>query len=265
MESGIETESTSELDRGAHSSSPPSTEPEALYIYFVSRHCGLCGFKIIEGDDVIAAKSDGSVSHTSQHTFKPCSDDGEVLEYSSCKRPIPHVADCFRDEHATGCHLTCFKTSSSLPRHQFIKAFEPTFELSPLQQSQRKQWLQRRLASHLLLTFCKLPIEILHQIAGYFVCEYAVAIADSVWKKRQEASTEFTISAPIRAMQTSIEGSNYIASLTNVVDGIGANVPHLSASVNVVYLQEDQLGVRRVLLTNSADSLPPIKKARSVW
>lgn len=165
------------------------------------------------------------------------------------------------------CHPACLNLSTTPERLELINALKSSFDPVSLQTELRHRWLRSQIVLG-LNSWSQLPMELCHQISNYLMSEYAVTLADSMWKKRQSFSTRFKISSNLYATYVSLEGETYIASLSNTANRPNSHLlckPSSERHIDLIYTQEDHLGIKRIIFANSTESPPAVQKSPGLW
>ncbi|KAH9897403.1 hypothetical protein F4778DRAFT_743458 [Xylariomycetidae sp. FL2044] len=216
----------------------------------VPRHCGLCQFDFQLDDPVVAISE--HCDATSPFPYGSKFQDGTVAYvecFSSCHCPWGR---------AYGCHASCVRYQQ--PRRTLREtlamtayAFEP-----PLSRcKERVDWLLRNAASNICLR-PDIPPELRFEIARSLLPEYAASNLAAICQ-HHTAGTSVDISATVYARRISFEGVPYIASLANKAGDGNEEVTALTTTLsqlNTVFVCEDHLGIREIVLGHSAQALP---------
>lgn len=175
------------------------------------------------------------------------------------------------------CHVGCIRLAEGM--HQaclgvMAYIFEPTLS----DQQARHQRLLHGLVSGWeadessrkaqALHLHRLPCELKWDIAKHLLREYATTRL-LVFLRSTHGShvDDFSISAEVWARHVLVEGVRYIASLSNVKTSDRDRPirrPATQSSIDTIYLCEDHLGLRQVILACSTEALR-IAKRPGVW
>lgn len=132
-------------------------------------------------------------------------------------------------------------------------SFEP-----PLHQERARTSLMRDELASELGTTLPLPMELLEDVAQRLLREYAV-VMNSSFASRNAFESSVTLALPMIGQYIHFQGERYLSSLTN------ATVRNTAyASPKVIYISEDHLGIRQVVLSDSSVS-PIIPCVPGVW
>lgn len=214
----------------------------------------------------IEVKNNGSVSGIFQLTFYNYAVDGTLLKYSA-KTGSHALSVCHANEHATACHSVCFSLSQAQPQRGFIRALESSFEPTLSEKKSRHRWLQSHLVSA-LSSWSHLPLELCNQISVYLVGEYSLILAENLWRKHPSTSTRFGVTSTLYVTYTYLEGNVYIATLTNAPQTTDRHIlydPSTHPPANLIYIQEDHLGIRKVVFASLKDAPPNAQRSPGLW
>lgn len=260
----------------------------AFYPKCLSSRCALCQFILIEGEHIIAGKrirmppgallssapltyvstvpKEGGTSHLVCRLNEELRDSRSAVTYEICLGGCGH-----RDGWAPACHINCFRlvTEGRRDIQNYLKAAAYTFEPTLSKQHLRR----RRLLGNLLSRWeslsdtdetCsninnllrRLPAELRWAIAEQLLPEYATARLTALPSVDHGDVVEISISAKVWARFVFVEGVRYIASLSNEPSSGGELIytPTPQRILDALYLCEDHLGVRRVVLANCEET-----------
>lgn len=174
--------------------------------------------------------------------------DGDI-DYKEC------CGACAYDESATGCHLECTRfVCSKDVCSALIKATSYQYEPLPARDRRRRYWLHSRWSWIISKTFT-LPLEVGSQIARYCPRQFAIVYALVSLGSFSTGDSHINISSTIRVRYTVFEGVKYVTSVTDqgCEDNVEAVLHSVPTSLPTLYIAEDQLGVRDVLLAPQGD------------
>ncbi|KAK6866062.1 hypothetical protein PG995_002590 [Apiospora arundinis] len=171
--------------------------------------------------------------------LSPCMCDGE---------------DNDNDHQLSSCHVTC---------HQFAAVNCPALHMTPelnravvhsadpppSHDAQRFAWLRDSAAHCIHAQFSTLPLEICLEIAGYLVPEYAVLLQASYWQNASSCTCTVTTTSDIWARYISIDGTRYVAGLSNAPGEVYTAKIHIANSLPAFPMisLEDHLGVMELI------------------
>ncbi|KAK8019359.1 hypothetical protein PG990_004497 [Apiospora arundinis] len=171
--------------------------------------------------------------------LSPCMCDGE---------------DNDNDHQLSCCHVTC---------HQFAAVNCPALHMTPelnravvhsadpppSHDAQRFAWLRDSAAHCIHAQFSTLPLEICLEIAGYLVPEYAVLLQASYWQNASSYTCTVTTTSDIWARYISIDGTRYVAGLSNAPGEVYTAKVHIANSLPAFPMisLEDHLGVMELI------------------
>lgn len=136
-----------------------------------------------------------------------------------------------------------------------------------LKKKSRHRWLQSHLVSA-LSSWSHLPLELCNQISVYLVGEYSLILAENLWRKHPSTSTRFGVTSTLYVTYTYLEGNVYIATLTNAPQTTDRHIlydPSTHPPANLIYIQEDHLGIRKVVFASLKDAPPNAQRSPGLW
>ncbi|WQF76672.1 hypothetical protein CDEST_01686 [Colletotrichum destructivum] len=209
----------------------------------VTQQCGLCCFKLYNGEDIIAFGSDGRLSTPFQN--------GPAFVVNESDAYIQCVGACLHSGgQAVGCHAECVNQVPARRLSAVLKVWTYNYEPARSETNRRITWLHQTFSSLLRSdVFGKkmptLPPELLSQITAYcyssFAIEYTMARLALGCTKANARTTVISMSQRIWAHFTTFEGVDYIAPLNNAADHLHAEIifePDPVRSVKTVYIAE---------------------------
>lgn len=184
-------------------------------------------------------------------------DSRSAVTYEICVGACVHS-----DGWATACHINCFRLTEGRSQN-CLKAAAYTFEPTLSKQHLRHRWLLGDLLSGWQGDeTCpnnhprRLPAELRRGIAEQLLPEYATARLSALQFVDCGEVVEISISSKVWARFVFVEGVRYIASLSNEPSSGGKliHIPTPQRILDTLYLCEDHLGVRRVVLANCEEA-----------
>ncbi|CCF40620.1 hypothetical protein CH063_11142, partial [Colletotrichum higginsianum] len=237
----------------------------------VPRRCGLCGFELQLGDNIVAVRrSDIKTSQPYKYSIVGFTDSVLGIDYAQC------LGRCHHDEQRAGCHVDCIEITPDFTLAKVLEVTTPAFEPPVLADKRRIRWFQSRLAGILETTtrhLPHLPEEVRHNIAAWALDHRLTRrrlVIDCVNKRCAEkvsAVLSVKTSEKIYARHVEFEGVQYIAYLTNAASDdkdILLFDPTSPTSINSLFVANDHLGVRQLLFTDSSKQCT-IEQEVGVW
>ncbi|WQF76305.1 hypothetical protein CDEST_01319 [Colletotrichum destructivum] len=237
----------------------------------VPRRCGLCGFELQLGDNIVAVRrSDIKTSQPYKYSIVGFTDSVLGIDYVQC------LGRCHHDEQRAGCHVDCIEITPDFTLAKVLEVTTPAFEPPVLADKRRIRWFQSRLAGILETTtrhLPHLPEEVRHNIAAWALDHRLTRrrlVIDCVNKRcaeKMSAVLSVKTSEKIYARHVEFEGVQYIAYLTNAASDdkdILLFDPTSPTSINSLFVANDHLGVRQLLFTDSSKQCT-IEQEVGVW
>jgi hypothetical protein len=179
-------------------------------------------------------------------------------------------------DDAVGCHFECIRLEPGrrIPRRERFLATAYDWYPLPFEIARRERWLRSAWAAtlHGILRPFSAPMEICEIIAGYCSLQpAAAAAARTFWEEAPKVPAHrFHLSGRVWARHVEFEGLRYIACLTNDPgDGLGTLVydpePGKNEAAQTLYLAEDHLGLREVLISGSSPAAPEVDYCPGLW
>ncbi len=179
-------------------------------------------------------------------------------------------------ERAVACHPECLALVPSESCSAFLEATSYRYQPPKVEDERRARWLRLRWRSILNDTYC-LPVELCDHIAQYCLRTFAVLCGLASWEtiSRHVAPSHVSFSAKVWARFTLFEGLSYLLFLTNqepTTDDARVQLafdPEFSHLDTAMFVAEDHLGVREVILTPSFKTPTigerPVKERQNLW
>ncbi|KAK1658557.1 hypothetical protein BDP55DRAFT_758705 [Colletotrichum godetiae] len=241
--------------------------------FCVTPRCGLCRFKLYDGELIITGEPDSTSCHcfSDLPTVTKAGQSSEAMVYeqlmvdSQTSRYLKCVGDCSQQAgRTTGCHVECVNQTTPWPLMEAIEVLTFRYEPTDHKNDKRKAWLHQKLSAFLDIVLPRLPRELRINIAGMCLRSYAVARAKALGAVPSGESS-LQVSSRIWDHFTTFEGKLYLSSLSKRNDDYHGQlmyVPKSTSAVTTIYLREDHFGVR---MMSFRDFTPDVGKCRDIW
>jgi hypothetical protein len=175
---------------------------------------------------------------------------------------------------ALGFHAECLAFACSVPPATYLRATDYAFEPMSWQDRQRQHRIKQLLVGRLKTIYqTALPTEIWLMVARHLVRPCAIITTEVLWAARESSDCCVDMTQDVWARYVHIEGTRYLAALFNHQRGAGTHPFKLVdagtvSQSTVLYILEDHLGVRQLVLTgpNASIKLPSSNTAKlSLW
>ncbi|KAF5019118.1 hypothetical protein F66182_8887 [Fusarium sp. NRRL 66182] len=238
--------------------------------------CVLCAVPFQTGDEVVDVADDTEPSRSG--TYELCktvlkrkrpasaSDQGDKFDFFF---PSWDDIDVLR---TTASHLDCSqflsrKNISSLCVSQILHCdFFPAYSVA----AQRRRALNEVAAGARFFQLQRIPLEIAHHIVEQCLSWITISYAVSIPEYLVSQTTTYCIDTrkQICARFISFQQRTYINHLSDApsAEGLWLNVAQPNRRNNTIYLGHDDLGIRRIIITNEKDSRPlMIQEQLGLW
>ncbi|PHH73122.1 hypothetical protein CDD80_4031 [Ophiocordyceps camponoti-rufipedis] len=179
----------------------------------------------------------------------------------------------FRAKRGVKCHAECVDVleragalqPDSMKKH--IDVFTSTYDPEPSEEGRRYQWLRAHFVTVLQKALPLLSVELCGMIFNYYgVRQYAAQIAKSLKPTEGPEDLCFYVSSDVWASYVSLEGVDYVASLSNERQPSSSLVytPRSGRRVDAIYVAENHLGIIQVIFGNTSQ-VPDIGPREGVW
>lgn len=212
--------------------------------------------------------NDGQISAPLDCRFiEDLRDSRSAVTYEICRGVCVHTGGW-----APACHVNCLRLTEGRFQ-ECLKVTAYTFEPALPEQNLRCRWLLENLMSSweghetcATKHIRRLPAELKREIAEQLLREYATARLSALRSVGGGHAAEFSISTKVWARFVFVEGVRYITSLSNTPgsDEDLVHVPVSEREIDALYLREDHLGVRQVVLASSKET-QRITERRGGW
>ncbi|KAK4204927.1 hypothetical protein QBC40DRAFT_74899 [Triangularia verruculosa] len=281
------------------------TSDDVLFNYCVPPRCRLCTFPIEDQEMMVASRPDScQISRPFENTT---SSHGTVVDYYE-KRYISELTPCpsgcahhpYRypsSRHTKGYHVECYNYAGKSFKHdehgpgglcpspEFLEAVQYGYEQLPSYDLKRRKRVQEVIAAKLRIIWSFLPYEICLMISQHLVREYTIGRFDALWPSRRRIASskdQLWMRKPIWALYIDIGGVEYIYDLkqTDETDKYKHGgeqrdyrqiLDPATSTADTLYVLEDHLGVRSMVLSNSQDrkihdhSTPAVSEDGTWW
>ncbi|KAM0424248.1 hypothetical protein ACHAPT_010620 [Fusarium lateritium] len=241
--------------------------------------CGLCNNDIVDNDDltiVVTRKGRGSALQVDKMLpgFKyNALDKGltavAVSTFISSKNEYFYfeLKDTSYTRNITACHSKCLEaiTPSRVP--EVLQRAAYTFVPSKRERKRREEWLLAKCADTVSTGVRWLPPEVSWDIARRCSSAMALPYAESVPGSVTYRKPMFMamIKYAIWARFVKFDGVAYVAELSNIrfPDGVVSVLMPRTREIDAIYVAQDNLGIRRIILGNS-DKPPQVSPKPSL-